>query len=477
MKTQLISCILLCLLPYWQFAQRVTVSEPISLSTEISYDLIGNMQAGYLVLKNKPNSFEVVAFDTDLKQTWDRELVLDEKRPELLGVIDDRDVFNLVYSHRKDNDLHLKVHKYDPGAFLLDSATIINYGRTYYRPEFTLIRSEDRSKVGLYEVKNGQTIKAMVFDLKQMALLWQYEFQPVNFDYPEELQQLVLDDLGNMYLILSRENRKARKLVHHFEYLQFGPDTGEKLRTFKTSLKGKLTYTVLFSYDNLNKKLVGGGIYSTHNNLRGEGHYYLSVQPAQPDKYTISFDAFEDQFVNTLLRRKLNKKNKGITETSIQEIVHRRDGGILMIGERNRIFQRGVSGSRIQYNRYGGRYITDYFYDDLFVVSVHPSGETHWRNILHKKQYSQDDGAIFSSYFLLKTPTSLRMLFNDEIKYENTVSEYVLYADGDFDRNAVLNTANQKLQLRFRDAIQVASDALIVPSERRNKLQLVKVHF
>ncbi|MCB0626438.1 MAG: hypothetical protein KDC43_21590, partial [Saprospiraceae bacterium] len=92
-------------------------------------------------------------------------------------------------------------------------------------------------------------------------------------------------------------------------------------------------------------------------------------------------------------------------------------------------------------------------------------------------QYSQDDDAAYSSYFLLKTPYNLRLLFNDEIKYENTVSEYVIQGNGHFDRNAVMSTENQKLRLRFTDAIQVASNALIVPSERRNRLKLVKVTY
>ena len=47
---------------------------------------------------------------------------------------------------------------------------------------------------------------------------------------------------------------------------------------------------------------------------------------------------------------------------------------------------------------------------------MHPDGSNHWEKVLHKKQYSQDDDAAYSSYFLLKTPTALRVIFNDEAK-------------------------------------------------------------
>ena len=66
------------------------------------------------------------------------------------------------------------------------------------------------------------------------------------------------------------------------------------------------------------------------------------------------------------------------------------------------------------------RSVVDYFYEDLFVLAFYPDGNLHWNTILHKKQYSQDDEGVFSSYFLFKTPAFLRLIFNDEIKFENT---------------------------------------------------------
>jgi hypothetical protein len=94
---------------------------------------------------------------------------------------------------------------------------------------------------------------------------------------------------------------------------------------------------------------------------------------------------------------------------------------------------------------------------------------------LHKKQYSQDDEAIFSSFFLLKSPDRLHFMFNDEIKYENTCSEYVLNPIGEFDRNSLLSTVNQGLRLRFRDAIQISATECLAPSEFRNRLRLVLI--
>ena len=113
----------------------------------------------------------------------------------------------------------------------------------------------------------------------------------------------------------------------------------------------------------------------------------------------------------------------------------------------------------------------------MFLISIHPDGSPHWKQVLHKKQYSQDDEGIYSSYFLFKTPKRLRFLFNDEIRQENTVSEYVINGHGEYDRNSVLSTANLRLRLRFRDALQIGAYEVIIPSERRNQLRLVKVEY
>ena len=64
---------------------------------------------------------------------------------------------------------------------------------------------------------------------------------------------------------------------------------------------------------------------------------------------------------------------------------------------------------------------------------------------------------LFSSYFLVKTPKSLRFLYNDEVKYENPVSEYVVRGNGTAKRNALFSTHGKKLKLRIRDALQISS--------------------
>ncbi|MCB0587477.1 MAG: hypothetical protein KDD06_19440, partial [Phaeodactylibacter sp.] len=217
-------------------------------------------------------------------------------------------------------------------------------------------------------------------------------------------------------------------------------------------------------------------LYSDKNLGRADGYFYLNVPPQNPDEYKLTLTAFDEDFISALLGKE-SDKTKGLAEASIKEVVLRLDGGVLLIGERNRTYERRAAGVNRTFYDVSGRFAVDYYYDEVFVISIHPTGETHWKTVLHKKQYSQDDDGMYSSYFLFKTPSNLRFIFNDEIKYENTVSEYVLKGNGESERNSLLSTENLKLRLRFRDAVQVNASELIIPSERRNRLRLVKLVY
>jgi len=77
----------------------------------------------------------------------------------------------------------------------------------------------------------------------------------------------------------------------------------------------------------------------------------------------------------------------------------------------------------------------------------------------------------------MRASDKIHVLFNDEIKYESTCSEYLLSPVGGFDRNSLINTLGQSLRLRFRDALQLNTNECLIPSEFRNKLRLVLLRY
>ena len=461
-------------------AQVITVSDDMTIRSDAGYYILGQMKGSLLLFRDRTNTFEIQAFNDKLRATWSKEIELDKRRPQVVDVVADEESFCIFYQFKRDGNTLLKAHKYDAAANLIDSVVVKDFGSVFYTPELAALPSEDRSKVVFYEIKDQKDIKAYSFDIKRMKSLWENTYESKESARSRDLREILTDNAGNFYLIYERDNRKSQLENHRFELYRLSA-AGDAARK-AVDMTEYLRYDVRFEYDNLNKKLVVGGLYSEDNQAWATGVFYTNFAIDDPEEPKITYHPFSDEFVFNLLdkgeKTPKKRKNKGISETDIREIVLRRDGGILIIGEQNRHMDRGYgNGSSSVNSAFGGRYITDYYYDDLFLVSLHPTGDLHWIDVLHKKQYSQDDDAIFSSYFLAKTPTALRLLFNDEIAYENTVSEYVVKGNGEFTRNSVMSTENQKIRLRFQDALQTAADEVIVPSESRNRLKLVRVKY
>jgi hypothetical protein len=463
--------------PGFFYAQTVLLSEPMPLKSGEGYDIIGKLKDRYLLYQNTLDGKEEVSgFDAQMKLKWTKELELDHKRSKILNISSTKEDFTFIYQYTAKGRTILKAAKYDPGANLIDSVTIYAFKSTYYEANLQLIQSEDKSKLLLYQIENQNKVKAISFDIENMKVLWSSMFLPRGLEFQSDFIQVLVSNKGHMYFILGKDNRKNKREDHIYDIYVGNEETSSKGISFFTfPMKEKLTFDVVFTYDNLNNRIVAGGLYSEKTRTKSVGYFYFNISPENPDDYRLVFEPFEDEFISNFLGKQVDA-SKGINEAVVQEIILRRDGGILMVGEQAIHTERQTVGAGSLGGSVGHVYY-DYYYDDLFVISIHPDGETHWKTILHKRQYSYDDDALYSSYMLLKTATSLRFVFNDEVKYENTVSEYILKGDGNYDRNSILNTKNKKLRLAFRKGIQVGSNEYIVPSEFRNKLTLVNIKY
>ncbi len=468
-------CFSIILSPLLLAAQTITVSDEIQIREDVSYYILDDQRGNLLLFHDRGTSFEVQGFDERLHQRWEKDIELDKKRPEVIDVASIGGDFCVFYTFRKKQHLVVKAHRYSPGANLVDSVSIKDLGGIFYNPNIGVVYSEDKKVALLWSFDNQDEISAMAFHTDRMELLWERKFILHDFVFSRDFQQILVDNAGNMFFVLKKENRRSKQSNHYIEIFECSGGDDNQLRRYTVNMQGHLTYDAFFTFDNLNQSLVAGGLYGEDNTAKTDGLFYLNVSRTDPSGPVLVFHPFEDEFIKILLEKDKSKK-VNLTDVKVQEIVLRRDGGILMIGEMAKEFVRGGFSSAY-YARSGILPVVDYYYDDIFLFSIHPDGGLHWKNILHKKQYSQDDGGIYSSYFLVKSPSALRVIFNDEIKQENTVSEYVISGKGEYDRNAVMNTEWKDLAIRFRDGIQISKDTFVVPSERRNKIKLVKVSY
>jgi hypothetical protein len=309
-----------------------------------------------------------------------------------------------------------------------------------------------------------------------MKVLWEKTTLLPEVKLNDEFLQVIVDDTGMAYFIFEKNEGAAIFDSGAHEFIAFTLNEYSYERN-KVSLKEYATYHTRFEYDNVNKNLCAVGLYSEVNKSKPTGTFFLKMKGNNLPKFF--FDPFNDD-IATAVTGKKTSASKGIGDLKVQELILRKDGGAIAMVEETREFSRNTVANINARNvspDVAGRFVIDYYFEDILAISYNPDGTVQWRKVMPKKQFSQDDQAVFSSYGVMKTPNQIRLLFNDDVRTETTTSEYIMKGSGMIDRHSMFNTSNQEILLRFRDGLQLSSDEVVVPSEYRNRLKLVRLKW
>lgn len=458
-------------------AQSTLIGEPVNIRNDYGYELVGRLKDHVLLFRDKYNEFEIKAFDNHLREDWEKEIILEKHGVQVLGVIGGKRDFSVIYRAKRKGEWLLRQNKYDAEAELIDSVTLKKWPtNTFFTPKLELIKSDDRNCIAVYDRTSGnEELPVTCFRLDKMQLLWDKKIAFGDGFSEANLADISLSNDGDFFIVSDLDNRKARIEEHRLEVVKISAGID---KIWQIAMPEFLTYDLGFSFDEKNKRFVGAGFYGEKNVERAVGYFFTAIDPATDFVEKPRFEPFGGHFLSVFKGKEIAAgSSRGLEDLRVRQLVFRQDGGILLIGEQSRELVRGSMGGRPGFRGDVPRTIIDHFYDDFFVIATNPNGSPHWETVLHKKQYSQDDDAAFSSFFTIKTPERLHFLFNDEIRFENTCSEYLLDPAGHFDRNGLLNTADQQLRLRFREGLQISATEALVPSEHKGKLRLVLFKF
>ncbi|MCY7329845.1 MAG: hypothetical protein LH618_14930, partial [Saprospiraceae bacterium] len=328
-----------------QVQSSMVVSDGISIRNDYGYELIGRLRDRILLFRDKFEDFEVQAFDAQMHFAWSRELDdMERHGVQILSVVGGRNDFSIIYKLRRRGQFLVKVHKYDPGANLIDSMTIIDYGdRVFTPPALEVVESEDRNYFVVYNSAERNKLESICFRLDKMQVAWRKDIALEDNYFGTNDEAMALTNAGDFFLISEKNNRRAKLDDHAFHILRVNAG-GDALT--RTPAPDFLTNHVQFTYDNQNQQLVGAGLYSDKNKDRDNGVFFLRTTTENNRAATIHAESFDDKFISIVRQKDVEDDNRGITEADIREIVLRRDGGVILVMERNHEVQRGSSAGR-----------------------------------------------------------------------------------------------------------------------------------
>jgi hypothetical protein len=100
-----------------------------------------------------------------------------------------------------------------------------------------------------------------------------------------------------------------------------------------------------------------------------------------------------------------------------------------------------------------------------------------WHSVLRKKQSSDDDNGVYSSFLSVNEKDRLRFLYLDDISTAGILNQYTLTSDGKSERKAILNQDEKDVMLLPKSGRQVAPNEAIIPSYVNGQLRLVKITY
>lgn len=457
-------------------SQSITISDDINIRSDNGYEILGRYKGNILLFRDKLTESEIVGFDEQMRNRWQKTIEYEERRPQILDAIGGKDYFSIVYKGKIKTGNVVKISRFDGSANFIDSMTVVNYGNRLLSPNSRCIYSENKKIVLIYSFEQSEKAELIAVDLDNMKTLWNKQVEFNDFLRTTTHEHILITNDASAFLIFEKESGGTLFSAEPQQVITY-EITASSTNSFSFSLKDFNLYSTQFAYDNLNKNLNGIGMSSEKNKSKITGT--LVIQNINNNNPKLYFHHFSDETIAAVTGKKTGS-GKGLSDIKVQELAFRKDGGIVAILEEVRQFTRNMNTASRSFavnDMNAGRVTFDYYHESLIAVSFNPDGSKHWEKVMPKKQYSQDDDGVYASYGLLKTPAGLRLIFNDEVKNETTTSEYILTGSGNINRHSLFNTSQQDILLRFRDGLQIASEEVIIPSEYRSHLRLVRVKY
>lgn len=463
------------------YTQVVSSSEDINIRNDYGYEILGEVNEHILLYRDKGFEQRLMVYDKSLEFVRERKIDIDKNRPRIFGLARRDTSFLAFYGYKDDGNDIIGVSSFNEYAEELDTLTVFKKKKTFFGGrDYVHLLSDDKSKSLIYSVEKKNEFIPVVFDNDRFEPILTDEYKIENRNLRQDLLDVQITNQGDVLLLLELNNSRFKNEKHLVEVIYIQGKTGA-VNISQIPLSNVYTQSIHMSYDNYRRNLSVSGLYNDKSSSESKGYFYAQKPVGNPRiNLDVKYYEFDQRFIDEIYGTKSNKK-KGIKDFKLVSSISRQDGGKILIAEMQKKFSRNPSyDSNYGSNYYGNagvRAWVDYFNEDMIAIALKPNGDEHWKKIMYKKQFSQDDGAIFSSFFLFSTPSRLRIIYNDEIKKDNIVSEYVLGPLGKNKRQSIFSTEYQNLRLRLKEAIQISSSEILIPSERSRNLSIVKIAY
>jgi hypothetical protein len=361
--------------------------------------------------------------------------------------------------------------------------------------DFHIAIADDSTKVLVYhdepyEKEGMEKVQYMLID-ENLNKLWTKALELPARDRESALKDFAVDNHGNVFIV-SRMNQRAKErsepnTYHVYGYLY----ESDKITDFELKLDNKYLEDPNILFDR-SGELIISGFYKTDWRKGIDGLFYVRINPENQEIIAKNYKDFSKELLTVFLgekkAEKADKKDRGLSSFVLRNVIRRADGGIMLVAE-----QYYVVVVETRDPKTGAVTRTyHYYYNDLLVANVAPSGSIDWYARIPKRQHSVNDGGYFSSFNVAAKGDRVYFIFNDNLKNfepdadmsnpkqlnnfkKAIVALYALSPDGKIERAPLFTNKGQGVILRPKVANQNTPSSVTVFGERGKSFNFVKI--
>jgi len=419
--------------------------------------------------RKSETKFFIQSFTTsNLQQNWVKTIEFDTKSMTPFKIISHEESFSILYYFHKKGKTFIGGKEFSNEAEEIGDFSLGAFDIPLTLSPHNLLHSQSKQFLLIQAHSHHGNIDIMNIDITNKKIVWQNTFKFPEFSKREVLEQLLINNKGETFILSNQNNNRLKGQEHQFSILKISPDQTQT--SYTIPFKGYLSHDMTTQYDEINQQLVASGLYSTQKGAINGIFYFNTNLEETP---SIQTSELEESFMRSLTGQK-SKKIHGIENFAICQLVLRKDGGALLIAEQRFTYESSMA----FYEEERKKKQADYLYENILIASIHPSGKVYWKDVLFKSQSSANDNARYSSFFAVKTNSSIRFLYNNDISWDTSIFEYVIHSNGNVQRNVVAHQLRKDGILpELINSIQVSASEVIALSERDKKLRLLKINY
>lgn len=488
-------------------AQRVVYSEPINNeNSRMNFEVVGRQGDHYIVYKQVQSRHLLGVYNDDMSLESNNRIETIPSKTFKVDVVSYPGYFYLIYQYNRNNRVFCNAVKMDNNGkqighpFAIDDAKVSSFGD---KRIYTTVISEDKQKILVYKALrrgNKLTIAAKIFnpgmqqiDSTQMALVYN--------EKRDVYGELIIANDGTV-LFPYTERRSTRDNSFLLDALFRYPGS-DSLQRINIPLEKNFIDEVGVKYDNLNQRAVFYSLFTSSVRGNISGLFSAALSPAQPNDVVSAFNVFPDSIRNKVSIEGSSKS--AFDNLYLRNSVLKRDGGIILNLED---FSSRTIGSPYMnrydylygspyYSPYGGYYSyspsytgyyrpyypdryynsrTEYFSNNILVMSLNTKFQAEWNTLIMKKQTAMDTDN-YLSFGTVVMGGALHYLFLETDRNNSILNDNAVYPDGSVKRFATVKGSANSYSYMPKLMKQVGANTVILPCVYRDNILFARVDF